>query len=971
IDEQTPSLQKSAEENDQAKSSQISSSIEEKSVVEDKSEAQQQKPSLDNVIEISPSSNESRVKDDHSVKDKIVVTEPSAQLQVLTDTYPWYTSYSQLIQAEDKLSLISEQLSKTLDSISQTKQIVEFEPEPHERLSTPDYDRNVLHDTSATLEKVHELAEISTQITKAASPQRDEIQTQQQENNTNISVVEDRADDYAPVTLRRKRTMSPTEDDFPQTKSSEYRDEKPAALTSDIDLKPVATNDPQTLALSVSEVTPQSQSLSSEQPSTITTKSKKNKKKQKKDKDKAFSDASQSEILHISVTESNTIPASASQQTSSDNVVSMQSYTQQQGELDEVPSDISSTVKSVNQEIDEFDEQLKPAQNETSKIEVDVSSTNKTNETNENEQYQQQSSIPDSETEQSSLKTIQQTVVTPFLAVGETIQKMISNVAPSTEKEALTEESQSAALIQADDHQTDQGSVFSNLKDSFNSTLFSITNSAFDILQSKNNQEEPPKAKNNENDMPKLEEQKKISSDKKSKKNKRQKKEQRIDLPLTSIILQDNQTLSEDKSPILLKETNIPLSPGESKDQIVNEKDASVTNENLLSQSNIHEKTIELSQIPVHYKTSLENVQGVSETEQTTVEHKNQTSLALDNKQSKLILPAVEQELDDNEQIPLLSNLKNQISSTISTTVSSVIPAQDSKDEIKKESDQEKVSPVKEKKHKKNKKQKKEPVSELSTDQSLSKEELILPPKVDEQQLASQKVTDTIVSPVSADPEKTMDTPISANETEVKVHQHPGLIEIESKTDGHNHGDEMITTTNQIELPSSENLTDASLKKSKKKRKKKSATKKGSNVESNTTQDLSQSDDEQNDDISISKTNIETDETKSITASSISHVSTTQTVKPHSTQPTVQSTTSTILEQSPDYSPKSTTTDDSEWTIQRKKLKAPKNKNGIRPVPSPTNVSSIHHSPPHRQLPEKVTDMKIRINSNGELTVMP
>ncbi|CAF1654332.1 unnamed protein product, partial [Didymodactylos carnosus] len=42
IDEQTPSLQKSAEENDQAKSSQISSSIEEKSVVEDKSEAQQQ-----------------------------------------------------------------------------------------------------------------------------------------------------------------------------------------------------------------------------------------------------------------------------------------------------------------------------------------------------------------------------------------------------------------------------------------------------------------------------------------------------------------------------------------------------------------------------------------------------------------------------------------------------------------------------------------------------------------------------------------------------------------------------------------------------------------------------------------------------------------------------------------------------------------------------------------------------------------
>ncbi|CAF1628713.1 unnamed protein product, partial [Didymodactylos carnosus] len=52
IDEQTPSLQKSAEENDQAKSSQISSSIEEKSVVEDKSEAQQQTEKLEG--EISP-----------------------------------------------------------------------------------------------------------------------------------------------------------------------------------------------------------------------------------------------------------------------------------------------------------------------------------------------------------------------------------------------------------------------------------------------------------------------------------------------------------------------------------------------------------------------------------------------------------------------------------------------------------------------------------------------------------------------------------------------------------------------------------------------------------------------------------------------------------------------------------------------------------------------------------------------------
>ncbi|CAF0814173.1 unnamed protein product, partial [Didymodactylos carnosus] len=956
-------------------------------------------PLLENFIRTNVLSNEKKVEDDLPVKEGII-TRPSTQMQVLNDTYPWYSTYSELIETEDKLSLVYEQLSKTLDSISQPRETVVFQPEPYKRLSIPDYDQHVLSDTSVTLEKVHKLAEISNQITKVPSFKRDEIestQTQQPENTIKISTIEVDDDGFVPVVRHRKRTVSSTQDKSEQLESAQFRDKKSVMISSDIDLKPVIIGHRPTLTTPASEIVHELESVSSVKQPLTATKNKKQKKKHKHDKEDIFFDAPQPEILRESVSESTITPlsseTSAPQQTNlTKDPSSMQSRPHKLSDFGEIPTDISARVNSVKQEMEELDEQLKQAihknKNEeqmNDRLSSNSIPTSKPNETLEDKEYQQQPSTPESETQQSILKSIQQTVTTPILAVSETIQKIVSDVVPFSTHSTLKDESQ-ALVIPKDtnlqpsnvqvqeknnetnisenyvDNQTNQGSIFTNLKDSISSTLSTIKSAATDILQPTDSNE----PSENKDDTPKLEQQ-----EKRSKKSRKQNKRPILDVSPTTIVRQDNGNLSSENPAILETKTDHLLSSVQSESQKIPDKEVSIINENFVSQSSMQEKADELSRMPIHSETLLERPKEVLETEEATSEHRNATSLQLDNNHSKANSSPIGRKSDINEQESLLTTLKKQITSTVSTIASSVMSPQDSKDAVKNEVFHE-VSAAKEKKNKKNKKQKKELVSDLSTptDGLLNKEDFkseILPSKTGNQEL--EKLQDAPFSSVSYDKVKTMDTPVLAEVIGENNRQQVDLVDSStSKSDGQKPSDEIIITTHQSELPSSNKRTDTSAKKTKKK-KVPANTELG--VESSTIQDLLQSQDKQ-DAVSTSITNIKADEVKRTSVSPMSSITATESLETHVATPPTQSTTSTIPEQSPDDSSKFvTTTDDSEWKIQNKgKSKSSKKKDEKRSLPLSMNLSSTI-DPTHNQLSEKVSDTRVQADSDDESTVTP
>ena len=97
-------------------------------------------------------------------------TKPYQQLQVIGDDYAWYSSHFTIADTDAKLGELYNKLSETVKQLDQRPSLttVEVQPEPHEKLATPDYDQQALADTKETREKVHELAQLSKTLTTAS-----------------------------------------------------------------------------------------------------------------------------------------------------------------------------------------------------------------------------------------------------------------------------------------------------------------------------------------------------------------------------------------------------------------------------------------------------------------------------------------------------------------------------------------------------------------------------------------------------------------------------------------------------------------------------------------------------------------------------------------------------------------------------------------------------------------------------------
>ncbi|CAF4691179.1 unnamed protein product, partial [Rotaria sp. Silwood2] len=76
----------------------------------------------------------------------------SQPLQVIGDDYAWYSSHYIISDADAKIGQLYEGLSHTLKELEQRPPptTIKFSPEPHEKVSIPDYDRQVLVETKDT-----------------------------------------------------------------------------------------------------------------------------------------------------------------------------------------------------------------------------------------------------------------------------------------------------------------------------------------------------------------------------------------------------------------------------------------------------------------------------------------------------------------------------------------------------------------------------------------------------------------------------------------------------------------------------------------------------------------------------------------------------------------------------------------------------------------------------------------------------
>ena len=116
---------------------------------------------------------------------------PSEQLQMISDDYPWYSSYYTITDADSQMSQLYKNLSYTIEQLQQRPPpaTVEFQPEPHEKVITPDYDRQALADTKETREKVHELAKLSTILTSTTTSTTDASQSEPDKDEDGFQVV--------------------------------------------------------------------------------------------------------------------------------------------------------------------------------------------------------------------------------------------------------------------------------------------------------------------------------------------------------------------------------------------------------------------------------------------------------------------------------------------------------------------------------------------------------------------------------------------------------------------------------------------------------------------------------------------------------------------------------------------------------------------------------------------------------------
>jgi hypothetical protein len=110
---------------------------------------------------------------------------------MISDDYPWYSSYYTIADADTQMSQLYKKLSYTIEQLQQRPPpaTVEFQPEPHEKVITPDYDRQALADTKETREKVHELAELSTILTSTTTSTIDASQSEPDKDEDGFQVV--------------------------------------------------------------------------------------------------------------------------------------------------------------------------------------------------------------------------------------------------------------------------------------------------------------------------------------------------------------------------------------------------------------------------------------------------------------------------------------------------------------------------------------------------------------------------------------------------------------------------------------------------------------------------------------------------------------------------------------------------------------------------------------------------------------
>ena len=175
------------------------------------------------------------------------------ELQAIND-YPWYSSHYTITDAEGGLDRFYRQLTLAMEQLDQRPlpTTVEFEPEPHEKATTPTYDRQALADTQDTREKVHELAQMSTMLTGTSAVMEEGIPDE----------------DGFQVVHRRKRVPSST---VPE--STPPPPETLSSVSPDIDLNPVVLHGH-----------PDVPSVDVPVASVVSTSTKKKHKKQKKDK---------------------------------------------------------------------------------------------------------------------------------------------------------------------------------------------------------------------------------------------------------------------------------------------------------------------------------------------------------------------------------------------------------------------------------------------------------------------------------------------------------------------------------------------------------------------------------------------------------------------------------------------------------------------------------------------------------------
>lgn len=256
---------------------------------------------------------------------------PSQQLQVINDDYPWYSSYYTIADADANMGELYERLSDTINQLDQrpSSTTVEFQPEPHETVSTPEYDHQALADTKDTREKVHELAQLSTVIT-----------------TTKTETV-------------------------PQVKEDEFQVVQPVPSSTTVTTKsPVSPDNDLT-----SVVLPEQSSISSipspivsQTTATTTTSSKKKSKKHKKDKTEAsLSDEPVPSITDINEPKVEDIQTKVVEEQrieTTEPELLTTSTTDDSGQIDQTSEEIKNEFEQLIQNIDEVQQKLSDTKDE-------------------------------------------------------------------------------------------------------------------------------------------------------------------------------------------------------------------------------------------------------------------------------------------------------------------------------------------------------------------------------------------------------------------------------------------------------------------------------------------------------------------------------------------------------------------------------------------------------------------------------